>query len=252
LNCQENQKLIHGYVDGELDLMKNLEIDQHLQECATCAQAFADLQAVRQAVKRGSLYFKPPSDLQKRVEFSLGRADQVRVAWRGGRRKWLPVAASLALGVIGGWSLATVFSSRSSDALLEQTLVANHVRSQLLPGHRVDVESSDRHTVKPWFEGKVDFSPPVPDLKDHEFILVGGRLDYFGDRAVATLVYQRRKHVINLFVWRSAEVAETTREATRQGYQLVHWTQAGLAYWAVSDLNKTELHEFVLLVREKS
>src|SRR5262249_38077449 len=152
---------------------------------------FADLQAVREAVKRGSLYFKPPSDLQKRVEVSLGQVSQARPALRRGPRLWLAVAASLALGVIGGWSLAPVFSTRSPDGLLAQTLVANHVRSQLLPSHRVDVESSDRHTVKPWFEGKVDFSPPVPDLKDHDFTLVGGRLDYFDDRAVATLVYQR-------------------------------------------------------------
>jgi anti-sigma factor RsiW len=162
----------------------------------------------------------------------------------------LALAASLALIMATGWGLARVLPARSEDALLTQELVAGHVRSQMLPSHQFDVASSDAHTVKPWFEGKLDFSPPVKDLAGQGFPLVGGRLDYLHNRAVAALVYQRRKHSINLFIWPSPLGDEASpKKATRQGFHLIQWTRSGMTFWAVSDLNERELQEFVRLIQ---
>jgi anti-sigma factor RsiW len=123
----------------------------------------------------------------------------------------------------------------------------------MLPNHRVDVESSNTHTVKPWFEGKLDFSPPVHDLAGQGFVLIGGRLDYLDRRPVAALVYQRRKHLINLFIWPSGQGPELAPDAlTRQGYHLLHWTQSAMSHWAVSDLNESELKEFGHLIQDSA
>jgi anti-sigma factor RsiW len=120
----------------------------------------------------------------------------------------------------------------------------------MLPSHRFDVESSDSHTVKPWFEGKVDFAPPAKDLTDQGFPLLGGRLDYLRDRPVAAVVYRRRKHTINLFVWPSSPADRATpAKASRQGFHMLRWTSSGMTYWAVSDLNEGELQEFVRLIQ---
>jgi len=250
LNCRETQTLIHGYFDGELDLMKGLEIEQHLQECAECARAHTRLQSIRSAIKNSSLYAQAPPDLAKRLRSSVRGARHSRRIPRQSPGHLLAVAASLALVMAAGWGLARVLPVRSDDAFLTQELIASHVRSQMLPSHRFDVASSDAHTVKPWFAGKLDFSPPVRDLAADGFPLVGGRLDYLHNRPVAVLVYQRRKHSINLFIWPSASgSAGATRTVTRQGYQLIQWTQAGMTYWAVSDLNERELQEFVRLIQ---
>jgi anti-sigma factor RsiW len=250
LNCREIQTLIHGHVDGELDLMKSLEIEQHLQECPECAQAHASLQAIRAAIKDGSLYSQAPPDLAMRVRSSVRRASGANRTRRVRPGPLLAVAASLALILVAGWGLARVLLARPDDAFLTQELVAGHVRSQMLPSRRFDVASSDPHTVKPWFEGKLDFAPPVKDLAGEGFPLVGGRLDYLHDRPVAALVYQRRKHSINLFIWPSTPGDEAApSKASRQGFHLIRWTGSGMTYWAVSDLNEGELQEFVRMMQ---
>ncbi len=198
------QTLIHGYVDGELDLIKSLEIEQHLQDCPACAQAHASLQAMRAAIKNSALYAQAPPDLATRVHSSVRRPSHANRILRLRPGPLLAIAASLALMMAAGWGLARVLLARPDDAFLTQELVAGHVRSQMLPSHLFDVASSDPHTVKPWFEGKLDFSPPVNDLAGQGFPLVGGRLDYLHNRPVAALVYQRRKHSINLFIWPSS------------------------------------------------
>jgi anti-sigma factor RsiW len=250
VNCQETQTLIHGYLDGELDLMKSLEIEQHLQECSACARAHTSFQALRAAIKDSSLYLRPPAKMLKRIRSTVRKASDAAHAPGLVGRRVLAVAASLALITTVGWGLVRGLSARSGDSFLIQELVANHVRSQMLPSHRLDVASADAHTVKPWFEGKLDFSPPVRDLADQGFALIGGRLDYLHNRPVAALVYQRRKHSINLFIWPSPGGTQTApRTVTSQGYHLVQWTQSGMLYWAVSDLNERELQDFVNLIK---
>jgi anti-sigma factor RsiW len=250
LKCPETQALIHGYVDGELDLMKCLEIEQHLEACPACAQAHASLQAVRAAVQNSSLYFQTPPGLAKRVQSSLRGASHAHRTQGVIPRRLLAVAASLALVTAGGWGLLRALPGRSADEFLTQELVASHVRSQMLPSHQFDVASSDAHTVKPWFEGKLDFSPPVKDLVAEGFPLVGGRLDYLHGRAVAALLYQRRKHSINLFIWPSSPSDEgAPKTVTRQGFHILQWTGSGMTFCAVSDLTEGELQEFVLLIQ---
>jgi anti-sigma factor RsiW len=248
--CAETQTLIHGYVDGELDLMKCLEIEQHLEACPACAQAHASLQAVRAAVQNSSLYFQAPPGLAKRVQSPPRRANHAGRTPGWGPRRLLAVAASLALVTTAGWGLLRTLTARSADSFLTQELVASHVRSQMLASHQFDVASSDAHTVKPWFEGKLDFSPPVKDLASQGFPLIGGRLDYLHGRAVAVLVYQRRKHSINLFIWPASPGDETApRTATRQGFHIREWTRSGMTFCAVSDLNEGDLQEFVRLIQ---
>jgi anti-sigma factor RsiW len=251
LNCREIQTLIHGYVDSELDLMKSLEIEQHLQECPECARTLASLQAIRSAIKNSDLYSRTPPDLAKRLRSSVRKASHENRTAHLGPRSLLAVAASLALITAASWGLARGPLARPDETFLAQELVAGHVRSQMLPSHRFDVESSDAHTVKPWFEGKLDYSPPVKDLASQGFPLVGGRLDYLQNRPVAALLYQRRKHSINLFIWPTSSGEEATPlRATRQGFHMIRWTKSAMTFWAVSDLNEVELQEFVRLIQE--
>jgi anti-sigma factor RsiW len=244
------QALLHGYVDGELGLLKNLEIEQHLQECSACACAHTDLQALRAAIKGSGLSYEPPPGLRGRIQAALRPAEKAPPAPRRFRWRALALAASV-LVLFAGWGLAHYTSRRSAEAVLTRELVAAHVRSQMLPNHRVDIASSDRHTVKPFFDGKLDFSPPVHNLAKEGFPLIGGRLDYLDNRPVAALVYQRRQHFINLFIWPTSQIAEASpRSLTRHGYHLVHWEQAGMTFWAVSNLGEGELEEFVGLVQD--
>jgi anti-sigma factor RsiW len=254
VDCQETQKLLHGYVDGELDLLKNLEIEEHLKGCSECARPLQLLQSLRTAIRAEAAYHEPSAELQNRIRGIIAGADTAAPRTVSHHLHWLAVAASLLLMVFAGWGLVHVLrSGAAAPGLLADELLASHVRSQMLAGHLVDVQSSDQHTVKPWFKGKLDFSPPVRDLANQGFALVGGRMDYLDHRPVAALVYQRRKHVINLFLWPAGEdsVAIPT-SVDRQGYHLLSWTQAGMTYWAVSDLNETELKEFVGLIQAQS
>jgi anti-sigma factor RsiW len=167
-------------------------------------------------------------------------------AWR-----WLAVAASVLLVAVTAFTLLRHGNVPSAEDLIAQEAVSDHVRSLMQPNHTVDVPSSDQHTVKPWFNGKLDFSPTVDNLAEQGFPLIGGRLDYLGGRSVAALVYQRHQHYINLFIWSSNGTQETAERFRRlQGYNLVHWNGAGMEYWAVSDLNEGELRQFTDLVQK--
>jgi anti-sigma factor RsiW len=251
VSCEEMQALLHGYVDGELDLVRAVQIEQHLQRCPACAQALAQQQALRTVLRADSLYYAPPGPLQRRVRAALRRARNTETRPWGWSQRWLGLAAAVAIVAIVLWNVVPSWFSASSQDQLLQELIAGHVRS-LMVDHLTDLSSSDPHTVKPWFEGKLDFSPLVIDLREQGFPLVGGRLDYLDSRPVAALVYQRRQHIINLYSWPSAPPSDAGRMAVaRQGYQLIHWETAGMTCWAISNLNQRELHEFAQAVQQQ-
>jgi anti-sigma factor RsiW len=210
---------------------------------------------LRTALAEGSPYFKAPKGLETRVRLLLGQADRAESSadsqsWRW-KWTWPTIFAPLAAAALVLFIAQPMLTRRSAEHSLLQAVVSAHLRS-LMPdtAHLTDVASSDQHTVKPWFAGKLPFSPPVTDLATQGFPLVGGRLDYIGEHQAAALVYQRRKHLINLFIW--PEQKDSTHETkTRQGYNVIHWNQAGMACWAVSDVSPGDLQEFQRLLSEK-
>jgi anti-sigma factor RsiW len=254
MSCQETQTLLHGHVDGELDLLRSLEIDQHLQECAACAQAYTDLHALRMTIKDRAPYFEVSAALRKRIQSSIRQQSKIAFPPLVLPLRSLAIAASLGFILLTAWGMVHIVNDRSTKGVsTPELVVASYVRSEMLPSHLVDVESSNQHTVKPWFAGKIDFAPPVPDLKEEGFDLVGGRLDYLDQKVVATLVYRRRQHIINLFIWPATSGAESAaRMETRHGYHLIHWTQFRMTYWAVSDVNEAEFEEFVRQVQQQT
>jgi anti-sigma factor RsiW len=246
VTCPDVQVLLRGYLDGELDLVSSLALERHLQDCPACGEAHQRLRALQGALRAAPLRWEAAPSLEGRVRSVLRESGRppLRVVLS---RKRLGLAAAAALLALVGWALARTWTAPSADDLLAQQVIAAHVRS-LLAEHRVDVPSSDRHEVKPWFQGRLDFPPQVPDLEAEGFRLVGGRLDYLGERTVAALVYQRRKHVISLFTW-PGDGDQAPRAATRQNQHVVRWAQGGMNYWAVSDLNPEELWQFTQAVR---
>jgi len=207
------------------------------------------------ALRKRAPYYTASTQLRERIRSSVRRASRAeapaprRFFWpRPGA--WLGLAASAAVIALVIWAGAPRLWRPSAEELLAQQVVSSHVRS-LLADHLTDVRSSDQHTVKPWFNGKLDFSPPVEDFAAHGFPLLGGRLDYLNERPVAALVYQHRQHYLNVFLWPASEGADQTeRTRTRQGYNMFSWSRSGMNYWLISDLNQSELHEFANLLRK--
>ena len=249
MTCDELQILLHGYVDGELDLVHQLDAERHLESCPACARACKQLQGLQATLKDASFRFAPPAGLRGRIISGLRKVDPLPQPRRS--RLWLAVAACAAIFAFAIWG-ASFWMSRAEDDRVAQEVVASHVRS-LMVNHLTDVTSTNQHTVRPWFQddAKIDFSPPVVNLSNEDFFLAGGRLDYVDNRVVAALVYKRRKHTINVLIWpSSATVDQEPRSLTRQTYRLVHFTRGGLTTWAVSDLNAEELLAFVELIRK--
>jgi anti-sigma factor RsiW len=248
MDCKQAQAWVDGYVDGELEVTCNLEVERHFHECTLCSRAYEAHQALRSGIKAAAPYFKAPEELQTRLRSSLRKSVNAEAAARVLGRPWFAIAAPLAAAALVILALVPLLKAPSAEQLLSRQVLAGHVRS-LMADHLADVSSSDRHTVKPWFNGKLDFSPPVADLAQQGFPLTGGRLDYLDNRPVAALVYQRQKHVINLFIWPWTGSDSEVQKETRQGYHLFHWRRSGMAYWAVSDLEENQLQEFVRLVQ---
>jgi anti-sigma factor RsiW len=240
--------LLDAYFDGELDLVRSLEFEEHLKTCPDCAQEIWTHQTLRQGLRAASLYDRAPAGLEARIRAALPSANKVVEMPRRNLLNWLAVAAAVIVALVLTWRMLPSYLGRSGTDLLAQEVVASHIRS-LQPGHLLDVESTDQHTVKPWFNGKLDFSPPVKDFSEDGFPLIGGRLDYVDHRPAAALVYQRNKHFINVYVWPESEVKDKpARSSTADGYNIAFWERGGMYFCAVSDLNTGELQQFVQLL----
>lgn len=240
--------LVQAELDGELDAAAAAALAVHRATCPICQAATADLARAHALAGAASLYRPMPDDLRARIVAQVAAAAP-RAAERRpfGRAPWLSRlwsgAAGFGLGAACAAAIALLVVA-PGPANLAGDIVASHIRA-LQPGHLEDVASSDQHTVKPWFDGRIDFAPPVKDLAAERFPLRGGRLDYVAGRPVAALVYQRDKHWIDLYVWPSSAATAAPAATAHQGYNVVHWTEGGMALWAVSDVEAGELRQFV-------
>jgi len=244
MTCHQARNLVEAYGDGQLELGPSLEIERHLSDCEGCASALENQRTLHSAIAGASLRFEAPARLRSRVRSAVrkeagGSFMGLRSFW-----SWTAIAAPVATLAILAWVLVIIPGAPSAGDLMNQEIVSAHVRS-LMGDHLMDFPSSDQHTVKPSFVGRLDFSPEVKDLSGDGFALLGGRLDYLARTPAAALVYQRRKHIINLFIRPAEDGSEAAATQTSlRGYNLIHWTRAGMRYAAVSDLNLTELREF--------
>ena len=249
MNCEDAKPLLDSFADGELDLVNHVQVEAHVDECLACDHAYRNTTALKNVLAAEELYFKAPAELRTRISSSL-REKAEESFWRGMLKwRWMPSMAAAAILVIALFSTVAIFRpSANSEDLLANEMVSAHVRSLMLD-HATDVVSTDQHTVKPWFEGKLDFSPPVVDLAPQGYALIGGRLDYLGGRPVAALVYQRRQHLINVFIYPAQDKNNGSGASTRQGFNVIHWTKNGMTFWTVSDLNAGELQGFAQLLQ---
>jgi len=279
----ERELQITAYLDGELDLTSALDLERHLEECSHCAAVLGAQRAMQQAIGKADLRFHPTAQQARRLRRAIGAPAAPAAAWwRQPQLRSLAALLLVAVGTVAGWTLgrrwpgvpaAAAVAAKGSGAAtgaalpgsalqpappeIAEQLLASHVRGQLA-GHPEDVASSDRHTVKPWFAGHIDYSPPVVDLAPQGFPLRGGRLDYVGGRPVATLVYQAGNHLVSVFVWPSGPEAGAASArgpaggvaaSTRRGFQLRSWSQSGMTWWAVSEVAADRLDELVRRLR---
>jgi anti-sigma factor RsiW len=284
MDCDRVETLLNAYIDGELDLSSTLTLEAHLASCKACREHHHRLTHLVADLQAGLERYPAPADLRERLA-PLGRSVRSEMAaadepasgtammvlpprrssapWRAAksvsmpklnRRHLLALAASIAgVAVVSGAS--TYFLARPGEGHeMAEEVVASHIRS-LMASHLIDIASTDQHTVKPWFDGKVDVAPTVADYTEQGFSLIGGRLDYLDRRPVAALVYRHRAHLINMFACPVAagEEHETKPESlTIHGYNVLYWTAGDVTYWAVSDVNQADLMTFRNLVEDAS
>ena len=249
--CELTHTNLHGYIDGELDAARAAEFERHLETCRECNAGLASMESLRSALQHSGLYERAPESLRHKVRAGIKAASAAETsarvtvpAWG-----WLAVAAAILLVASVSWfAFPSRFGLNPAPAeVTAAEIVDAHVRS-LQPGHLTDVVSTDQHTVKPWFNGKLDFVPPVKDYADEGFPLIGGRLDVLMGRSVAVMVYGRRKHIINVFAWPTKEPDLSLHASNvHQGYQWVHWRHQGMEYCAVSDVSAPDIHELAQL-----
>jgi anti-sigma factor RsiW len=254
MTCENSQSLLHGYLDGELDPLRAEEFEKHLENCSHCIAQLEEQETLRASLISAQLYERAPNALAMKIKRQIANAE-TEAQW-----SWVPIwrwiGASAAFVLLVGLTYNGVEMMLAKRApVVEQAafteVIDAHVRS-LQPGHLTDVLSTDQHTVKPWFDGKLDYVPPVKDLAENGFPLVGGRLDVLDGRSVAVLVYGRRKHFINVFVWpvTAQSAAAIPAPGTRNGYQWNYWRAHGMEFCAISDVNAADLHDLAELLQE--
>ena len=242
MSCDRVGISLHGYFDEELDAIDASEFERHLERCTDCVSALEALESLSSSINAARLYEKATPAFRKKILADIGSAPPVAVFPPRGVWRWLAVAAALILLAYNGWRV--VSSNRTSDyeSAFASEILDAHLRS-LQPGHLTDVVSTDQHTVKPWFDGKLDFSPPVKDFVDQGFSLQGGRIDIVHGRTVAALVYGRRKHFVNVFIWATDEKDAAPCSGSQRGYQWIEWRKGGMEFCAVSDAAPSALEQ---------
>jgi anti-sigma factor RsiW len=240
MTCDEAEILLQALIDGELDAGHARDVENHVESCPRCAAMLKDYREMSLAMADAGVRYTAPAALRARIEAALPQPRQLQ-SRRGVLRGFAMGSAVSALAATG---LVAIVLRHDDMERIQSEVVSAHLRS-LQAGHLTDVISTDQHTVKPWFNGRLDVSPPVIDLTAQGFTLIGGRLDYVDARAIGAVVYRRRQHVINLFVSQTASTEHRpARIETIQGFNIRHWSDRGLNYWAVSDLAKDELADF--------
>ncbi|MBR0774953.1 anti-sigma factor [Bradyrhizobium diazoefficiens] len=241
MTCDEARMLLHALLDNELDAGHAREVEAHIASCPSCTAELAAQREMKRVLADTNLRYTAPASLRARIEASLPRP-QAQPSRRSVLRGFAMGSAVSALAASG--VVAVVLRQDDQQRILSE-VVSAHLRS-LQAGHLTDVISTDQHTVKPWFNGKLDVAPPVIDLTAQGFTLVGGRLDYIDARAIGAVVYRRRQHVINLFVSQTSNSQyRAPKTETMQGFNCRRWSNRGLNFWAVSDIGGDELAEFV-------
>lgn len=249
--CADKITLLHALIDGELDAANCVSIEAHIKTCSGCAEELARIEAVRDALLQPGMKHRAPQSLHDRIATQFDAQSGSTSAPASERRALRPWLAG-GLSAIAASLLLFIAVPQLTVTGIEDQVIASHVRS-LLANHLTDIETSNQHVVRPWFNGKIDFAPPVVELADQGFPLVGGRLDYIDGRVVPALVYHRRLHSINLFIRPTGSFTSPVGITTsRDGYSLVRWTRAGLEYWAVSDIGADELKLFKRDFEERS
>jgi anti-sigma factor RsiW len=253
MTCGEIKNLLSAYIDDELTLTECARINDHLAHCQNCEAELKSLQALRQRMRAPELHFKMPEGFEKRIFEAMPKESRSKSWSSVSVRDFFSIrnmgwVAALFIAVISVSHLHEVSQNPGDE--LAQEVVSEHLRS-IKTRHLIEVVSTDQHTVKPWFNGKVDFSPNVKDLTSNGFPLTGGRVDYLGGHPVAAIVFQRRKHTINLFIWPEKDSHEANVQSfSINGYNIFKWSKEGFWYWAISDLNPTELTEFMQLYKK--
>ena len=256
MNCARLQQVLDAHIDGELDRATASEITAHLAECAACATLRDQRLALRQALRTEAPYFKAPATLAPAIRRSLEHAsarpaasvNPPEINWRAGPT-WFHAAVFATVAALVGLISGHWLAQPLPDYPLRDPAVASHVAALASTRQLIQVASSDRHTVKPWFQGKIDFAPPVKDLGHEGFVLMGGRLDQVADKPAAAVVYQVRKHVINLFVWRATDRApDAIATSSMRGFSVTTWAADGMRFAAVSDVDARDLSRFAQLV----
>jgi len=242
--CADQELLLGGLVDNELDAANVAMVEAHVARCEGCREELERLQALRNLLRTDGVRHAAPDSLGRRIaalpELSPKAAND------RGMPGWL--APGLAGAIAASLAMVTLLPP-GANSVVDQEIVSSHVRS-LQPGHLTDVQTTNQHIVKPWFNGKIDFSPPVPELADQGFPLAGGRLDSLDGKTVAAIVYHRRLHTVNLYVWPAKDSAE--RSFVKDGFAVSEWSRNGLRYAAISDIPPAEVRQFETLFVKRS